>query len=215
MLQRIVDWQEAHLRAHRLGTCGRINTLENPKQLIMDNINTSGHIHPYTQRVGHIQALAIRRHIGRHGEDEIAETEIRQTERSYLLVFRHIVCNSHSGCWCHSEIRVILEFNGVIHFICFIDKTNFFVIASGTFDLVGVLRAFLLFGITIQFVPPVVSFVIMNDTSNTKVALARSDSFESDITILLPTTRESVWRCTTRCVGDKSHFRDFITIALY
>ena len=59
MLQRVVNRQESHLRANRLGTRGGINTLKNPEHLIMHNIYTCIHIHPNAQRVGHIQTLAI------------------------------------------------------------------------------------------------------------------------------------------------------------
>ena len=59
MTQRIVNRQEAHLRAGRFETSGGVNTLENPEKLVIHNIDTRGHIDPDAQGIRHIQTLAI------------------------------------------------------------------------------------------------------------------------------------------------------------
>ena len=197
MFQRVVDWQESHLRAHRFGTRSGVYTLEDPEHLIVHNINTCIHIHPHTQRVGHIQTLAIGRHIGRYGKDEIAKAEIRQAEGCQTLLVGHIVSDLHTRSRSHSKFGIILEIDGIIHFVTLIDKMAFFIIASRAFDFVGILSTFHLLCIPIQISPTMVPFGISNDTNHAKMAFARMESFGGHIGTYLVPARESVRRSSS------------------
>ena len=150
VIQRIIDREEAHLGAGRFRAGGGIDALEDPEHLIVRYVDTCGYVHPDAQGVSDIQTLAVGRHIGGDSEDEIAETEVSQTEGGQSLPVGHIVCDFHPRCRCHGEIGVVLEINGIVHLVAAIDKAFLFIIACRALDFVGVLCTLHLLGIAVQ-----------------------------------------------------------------
>ena len=230
VLQRVVDGQETHLRTDRFRASGGIYTLENPEQLMVLDVNAGIHIHPNAQRIRHIQTLAVGRRIGGNIEDEAPETEIRQTERGDFLLVRHIVGDLHARGGCHSEIRIIFKFYGVVHLVGGVHKTVLIRISVRTPNLIRVLGTLQFLGPAIQRIRSLSVIRICNRAGNAEIPFRRCNGFYSRCVAYLPPSMEAVRLFSSRSrgrerdtwnavaaslhVGGSCHFHFQITILL-
>ena len=76
----------------------------------------------------------------------IAETEVSQSERGDILVFRHVVGHLHARGGGSGEVGIVLEIDGVVHLVGGVHIAEAVVIARGSSDFVGVVGAVHLFG---------------------------------------------------------------------
>ena len=215
VVQRVVDWEEAHLGAGRFRTGGGIDTLENPEHLIVRDVNTCRHIHPYAQRVSDIQTLAVGRHIGGNSEDEIAETKIGQTEGGQPLPVRYIVCDFHTRCGCHGKFGVIFKINGIVHFVATIDKTFLFIITCGALDFVGVLGTIHLFGIAVHLSDTINSVGITGNTVHAEMSFTWIDSLFGHTAAYLIPAGKGIRGRAARCRGGTVDRRDLIAVGCF
>ena len=115
MVQAVVHQQESHLRTGRFEPRGRVYTLEYPEYLIVGHVDTGGHIHPHTQRVGDIQPLGIGGGVVRNIEHEAAEAEVGQTYAGNALLRRDGIGDAYARGRSGGKVGVVLEEDGVVH----------------------------------------------------------------------------------------------------
>ena len=140
--QRIVDGQEAHLRAGGFEARGGVDALEYPEELVVHHVDTGGDIHPDAQRSAHVEALGIGGGACGHREDVLAEAEVGQAETDNILTLGHRIGDRHACGGSGGEVGVVFEANGVVHFFGGGHEAQLLIIALGALDFVRVLRAF-------------------------------------------------------------------------
>ena len=140
VVQAVVHQQETHLGARRLKARGGVHTLEIPEDLIVGHVDTRGHIHPHTQRVGHVQPFGVSCGIVRHGEGEAAESEVAQADAGDILLWGDGISHLHARRGGGGKVGVVLEEDGVRHTV---GGAHIVVvaIAVGAIQLVGVVGA--------------------------------------------------------------------------
>ena len=204
--ERIVDREEAHLRTGRLETCSRVYTLEYPEKLVIHNIDTRGHIHPNTQRIRYIQALAVGRDVRRHSEEVAAEAKVGQAERGDVLLGRHIVCHHHAGSGRSREIGIVLKIDSVVHLVGGVDIADTVIIAHRSGNLVGVVGAVHLLARNIQGGSSGPALAIPHRAGDDGGSLRDSHRLAVAIPPFV-----GIWRGTARCRRGERHSRQVVT----
>ena len=134
------------------------------------------------------------------------EPEIGKAERGNILISRHIIRHAHTRSGCGREVRVILEIDGVVHFVGGIHESQRVVVSHGACDFVGVVGAVHLLARDIQ-------------GSGSRPALAVSHLAGDDggpfryghrLAVAVPPF-VGIRRSTARCCRGERHRRQLIT----
>ena len=139
--QRIVDWQEAHLRTGGLKTRGWVNALEYPCDTVVLIVDTCRDIHPNAQVAANVKPLGVGGAVGGHREDMVAEAEVGEADACDVLSVRYRIDNRYARGRCRCKVGVVLEADGVIHLLGGGHIAYILVVAFGALNLVGILRA--------------------------------------------------------------------------